>query len=103
MAESTASLVQRLVLSAHDLKILTGGQKAGDPWPDALVEDYLNILRDLITLADLIDSNAGQFVENVEKLLQVQQVNSVLINKLQGITRKNSNKSKDLEQLTYAW
>lgn len=103
MADSTASLVQRLVLSAHDLKILTSGQKAGEPWPDALVEDYLNILRDLITLADLIDNNAGQFIENVEKLLQVQQVNSVLINKLQGITRKNSGKSKDLEQLVHAW
>ena len=103
MADSTASLVQRLVLSAHDLKILTSGQKAGEPWPDALVEDYLNILRDLITLADLIDNSAGQFIENVEKLLQVQQVNSVLINKLQGITRKNAGKSKDLEQLVHAW
>jgi len=35
-----------LALSANDLKGLTD-------WPDALVEDYLNIVDNLITITDL--------------------------------------------------
>ena len=44
----TIELLRGLVLSANDLKGLTD-------WPDALVEDYLNILDNLILLADTID------------------------------------------------
>ena len=103
MAESTASLVQRLVLSATDLKILTSGQKAGEPWPDALIEDYLNILRDLIALADIIDQNAGQFVENVDKLLQSQEALSGIINRNSGKIKAGEGRADGLEQLIYAW
>jgi len=52
---STESLLQRLALSAAEIKHLTS-------WPDAMVEDYLNILRDLITLANSIDSGAQSAV-----------------------------------------
>jgi len=44
----TIELLRGLVLSASDLKGLTD-------WPDALVEDYLNILDNLILLANTLD------------------------------------------------
>jgi hypothetical protein len=53
MAETTSSLLRGLVLSAFEIKELTG-------WPDAMVEDYLNILRNLITLADSIDEISSE-------------------------------------------
>ena len=59
MAHPTA--IQRLrglVLSASDIKSLTD-------WPDALVEDYLNILDNIITLANLLDVEIDQKIEEV--------------------------------------
>ena len=47
---ATAQEFRRLVLSASEIKQATG-------WGDAMVEDYLNILNDLITLANAIDGN----------------------------------------------
>jgi len=44
----TIELLRGLVLSANDLKGLTD-------WPDALIEDYLTILDNLILLADTIN------------------------------------------------
>jgi hypothetical protein len=49
MAETTSSRLRGLVLSAVEVKELTG-------WSDPMVEDYLNILQSLITLADEIDT-----------------------------------------------
>ena len=50
MAEiSTAQRLRGLILSAADLQRLTD-------WPDALIEDYLNILDNLITLANEVDT-----------------------------------------------
>lgn len=46
---STSSQLRGLVLSASEIRELTG-------WSDAMVEDYLNILSNLITLADSIDA-----------------------------------------------
>jgi hypothetical protein len=59
------SRFNRLALSAADLKVVTALQKPGEPWPDALIEDYLNILRDLIELAELIDQNAAEIIRGI--------------------------------------
>lgn len=67
MAEATASRLNRLQLSAADLKSITREIKPGEPWPDALVEDYLNILRDLVLLADEIDQNAGEILSSINR------------------------------------
>lgn len=48
MADTSIRL-RGLLLSAADLQTLTD-------WPDALIEDYLNILDNLITLANEVDS-----------------------------------------------
>lgn len=48
MAEPTKSRFRGLVLSADELRQMTD-------WPDALVEDYLNLLDNLVLLADEID------------------------------------------------
>jgi len=45
----TAATLRGLILSASDLKTLTD-------WPDVLIEDYLNIIDNLITLAGAIDA-----------------------------------------------
>ena len=45
---TTIERLRGLVLSANDLKGLTD-------WPDALIEDYLNIVDNLITIANLLD------------------------------------------------
>jgi hypothetical protein len=45
---STAQQLRGLILSAHELQQMTD-------WPDALIEDYLNILNNLIDLANEID------------------------------------------------
>ena len=47
---TTASLLRRLVLSATEVREMTG-------WSGAMVEDYLNILDDIITLSSSIDTN----------------------------------------------
>ena len=49
MADPTAKLLQSLILSAAELQDLTD-------WPDALIEDYLNLFRNLIQLANQIDT-----------------------------------------------
>jgi hypothetical protein len=49
MAEPTAKLLQSLVLSAADLRSLTD-------WDDAIIEEWLNLFRNLIALANQIDT-----------------------------------------------
>lgn len=102
MADTSASL-QRLILSASDLKLLTAQQRPGEPWPDALVEDYLNILRDLVLLADIIDQNAQQTILEISRVSQTLMVNVSLVSKARAdIVRLGAN-DKNLEQLIYAW
>lgn len=100
---STADALQRLILSATDLKILTSQQKPGEPWPDALVEDYLNILRDLVLLADIIDQNAQTTVLEILRLSQNSAVNQSLISKNRAEIRKLQVADNNFEQLIYAW
>jgi hypothetical protein len=74
MANGASSQLQRLVLSASDLKEITK-QKSGEPWTDALIEDYLNILRDAALLADEIDQNAGEIIAAQKRLFATVQSN----------------------------
>ncbi len=99
----TASSLQRLILSATDLKILTSQQAPGQPWPDALIEDYLNILRDLVLLADIIDQNAEETVLEILRLSQNSAVNQSLISKNRSEIRKLQASDNNLEQLIHAW
>ena len=55
---TTIELLRGLVLSANDLKSLTD-------WPDVLVEDYLNIVDNLITIANLLDIEIDQTIEEI--------------------------------------
>ncbi|MBT8341041.1 MAG: hypothetical protein KJP07_13580 [Desulfatitalea sp.] len=54
MAESTSSKLQRLVLSSSDLRAFH------PEWSSAMIEDYLNIWDDLVTLSNRIDDVASQ-------------------------------------------
>ena len=69
MADPTTAKLRGLVLSAYEVKTLTG-------WPDAMVEDYLNILRSLLELAGSIDETAeaaiGVESKNTARLLALQ-------------------------------
>lgn len=58
---NTALSLNQLILSAQDLHEMTD-------WPDALIEDYLNILRGLILVADTIDNVAGGNSESTLEL-----------------------------------
>lgn len=102
MADTSSSL-QRLILSAVDLKHLTAQQRVGEPWPDALIEDYLNILRDLVLLADLIDENAQDTVLGVLKLKQITSDLQSSISKARVRINNLEAENKKLEQLIYAW
>ena len=54
----TTSQINTLALSANDLRVLTD-------WPDALIEDYLTILRNLLSIAGVIDVDiAGEISSN---------------------------------------
>jgi len=54
---SVRDRLESLVLSANDLSALTG-------WPDAMIEDYLNILRNIILVATSTDINDTQIEVN---------------------------------------
>jgi len=56
---TTASRLRGLILSASDLQSLTD-------WPDALIEDYLNIIDNLITLAEQIDTTIDEKIEEID-------------------------------------
>jgi len=60
MADTSLRL-RGLVLSAYEIKELTD-------WPDAMVEDYLNILESLITLADEIDVK-NDIIKNTNRVV----------------------------------
>jgi hypothetical protein len=100
---STSSSLQRLILSATDLKNLTSGQKAGEPWPDALVEDYLNILRDLVLLADSIDEVSEDTIFEIRRISQGLYALHATVSKQRSMLSKLSTTDKKLEQLIYAW
>jgi hypothetical protein len=51
---TTVERLRGLILSAQDLRSLTD-------WPDALIEDYLNILDNLITISNLSDTETDEY------------------------------------------
>lgn len=55
---TTIERLKGLLLSANDLKTLTD-------WPDALIEDYLNILDNLITISGLLDTEIDKTIEEI--------------------------------------
>jgi len=55
---NTALTLRGLILTAADLRQLQ------PDWPSALIEDYLNILNNLILLADVSDTKSG-IVKNI--------------------------------------
>lgn len=55
---STVQRLRGLVLDATELRRMTD-------WPPALIEDYLNILDNIILLADLIDIEIDQKIEEI--------------------------------------
>lgn len=50
-----------LVLAAGEIKELTG-------WPDAMVEDYLNIIRNLVLLATTADTDIADIADNASAI-----------------------------------
>lgn len=67
---SVVTELDRLGLSAQELKEITN-------WPDALIEDYLSILRSLIQLAGFIDIDIAEVEELREWLSSVEGENAV--------------------------
>jgi hypothetical protein len=55
---SVINQLRGLVLSAAELRDITN-------WPPALIEDYLNILDNIITLAENLDIEIAQKIEEV--------------------------------------
>jgi len=95
MANGVSSQLQRLVLSASDLKEITK-QKSGEPWTDALIEDYLNILRDAALLADEIDQNAGEIIASQKRLSAGVQANKSQISQIRARSLSNEKGIDDL-------
>jgi hypothetical protein len=94
------SRFNRLALSAADLKVVTALQKPGEPWPDALIEDYLNILRDLIELAELIDQNAAEIIRGILALEESASAQDARIAKAYGqlnVAARNLKKNSQLD------
>lgn len=56
MAESTVDKLRGLVLSAVELREMTD-------WPEALIEDYLNLIDNLLTIAQDVD-NKNDIIKN---------------------------------------
>jgi len=78
--------LESLVLSATEVKGLTN-------WPDAMVEDYLNIIRNLIIIASSTDINVNQIEQNTQDIAQ----NSVNINQNRNDIDANTQDIEDLE------
>ncbi|MCP4632833.1 MAG: hypothetical protein GY855_07885, partial [candidate division Zixibacteria bacterium] len=57
---NTEEELRGLLLNASELKNISG-------WPDALVEDYLNIIENIITVATAVDTET----DNVDDIKQV--------------------------------
>lgn len=117
---SVESQLNRLILNAEEIKALTG-------WPYEMIEDYLNILSDLILLAESIDIGD----ENVAKINQqisdlnatdarlrssinqnkkaidaISQDSSSLLARLQSLRSKVFDNSRDIDgmrQLIVSW
>lgn len=93
---STRSTLEGLILSSFEIRELTG-------WPDAMVEDYLNILRNIIKVADLIDSVEDADQAQFDALKQLMAEANGRTGKHHSMITSGIRRSKKLEQLIYAW
>lgn len=92
MANAEGSL-SSLALSAYEVKSLTG-------WDDAMVEDYLTIIRNLSDLSEIIDENEVNIFRNVDKLNQETPQLKRAVAKAMALTEKNRKLTKKNEQLS---
>ena len=58
MADTTKSKLEGLALSAQELKSMSN-------WPDAIIEEWLNIFRNLIIIADDVDDTITKDLEEI--------------------------------------
>lgn len=79
MVSTNVEKLESLILSASEIQELTG-------WPDAMIEDYLNILRNIAMLAGSADESE-----------EVQQDNSISIAKQRARTNELFRKMNDID------
>lgn len=58
---SVEEQLSSLVLAAGEIKTLTG-------WPDPMIEDYLNLIRNLVLIASNTDSNIASITQNADDI-----------------------------------
>ena len=93
---SAVDLLDSLLLSAVEVRDMTG-------WPDEMIEDYLNIVRNFASISSVIDDNEGTLQEQINVLEQLTGAQAALIGKLKSINNKQDISLKRLEQLSHAW
>jgi peptidoglycan hydrolase CwlO-like protein len=84
---NTVSRLQRLDLSAKDIQSMVD-------WPDALIEDYLGLLRNLIEIAELIDID----IFEIEQTRQIIEANEGSNNVRLAMIQNQLKKIKDIFQ-----
>ena len=98
---SNVQSLRGLVLTAEELRLLTG-------WPDAMIEDYLNIIDSLIAVAENLDAetdvinNVNQTIEGLRGL--VVHLNGVINQRLKTASAERqtlTDRLNDIEQLVY--
>ena len=95
MANTTEKLAG-LVLSAYEVKELTG-------WNDAMTEDYLNILRNIVNVAQDVDAINDREIIFDAKAAQLLATLQGEITHNRGRFNNHERKAMDVFQLIYAW
>ena len=93
---NTVEKINSLILSATEIKQMTD-------WPDAMIEEWLTILRNLINIAqdvDIIDDREVIFDKKASQLIAV--LNGEL-RRMQGYVNKHIRDAENISQLLYAW
>jgi len=93
---TTIEKLAGLILSASEVQELTD-------WPDAMTEDYLNILRNLVNIATDVDIINDREVIFDKKAAQLVAVLQGEIRHNQGQFTKHQREVDKMEQLIYAW
>ena len=91
MVDKLTGKLDSLVLSATEVQTLTN-------WPDEMVEDYLNIIRNLALIAQIVDENDLEIITNIQKLQQQIEVDSSFMNRLNAIAKAFKKKQSEHEQ-----
>ena len=91
MVDKLTGKLDSLVLSATEVQTLTN-------WPDEMVEDYLNIIRNLALIAQIVDENDLEIITNIQKLQQQIEVDNSFMNRLNAIAKAFKKKQSEHEQ-----